>query len=257
MVSRSMKTTPAVTCMKTLLAIFTLVFLVIGIALLVAGTYSKISLTSYNLLSTTDFTSVPYVMIGVGAFIVVVGLAGCCATMKGNTCLLRTYAVCLGVVFLAEVVGALAVIISRNKINNGFEAGMQNAMKKYKTDEAYKTAVDNAQKTLQCCGSNNYTDYYTLPGWNPNTVPMSCCSNLTYCKEHEVDNKIGIVGLPSQNASEYVYNQGCPQLVFGVVNKNLGIVIGSMFGVAFFQLVGLILSCCLASSINANKYELV
>uniref|UniRef100_F6WHA2 Tetraspanin n=1 Tax=Ciona intestinalis TaxID=7719 RepID=F6WHA2_CIOIN len=239
MVSRSMKTTPAVTCMKTLLAIFTLIFLVIGIALLVAGTYSKISLTSYNLLSTTDFTSVPYVMIGVGAFIVVVGLAGCCATMKGNTCLLRTYAVCLGVVFLAEVVGALAVIISRNKINNGFEAGMQNAMKKYKTDGAYKTAVDNAQKTLHCCGSNNYTDYYTLPGWNPNTVPMSCCSNLTYCKEHLVDNK------------------GCPQLVFGVVNKNLGIVIGSMFGVAFFQLVGLILSCCLASSINANKYELV
>uniref|UniRef100_H2ZJS8 Tetraspanin n=1 Tax=Ciona savignyi TaxID=51511 RepID=H2ZJS8_CIOSA len=255
--ARTMKTTPAVTCMKTLLVIFTLIFLVIGIALVVAGTYSKISLTSYNLLSTTNFSSVPYVMIGVGAFIFVVGVAGCCAATKGNTCLLRTYAVCLGVIFLAELIGALAVIISRNKINTGFEQGMKNAMTKYKTDNAYKSAVDNAQNTLMCCGSTNYTDYWTVAKWNINTIPLSCCINKTWGKQNEVETKLEIVQIPSQNALDYVYKLGCPQLVFGVVDKNFGIVIGSMFGIAFFQLIGIILSCCLATSINANKYELV
>ncbi|CAK8673576.1 tetraspanin-7-like [Clavelina lepadiformis] len=257
MASRRMSTTPAVTCMKTLLSIFTFVYWLIGIGLLVLGVYSKLQLASFNLLSDVNFSSFPYALIGIGIFITLTGFMGCAATAKGNTCLLRTYSLCLGLILLAELAAAFIVVGYRGRIGTSFEKGMTNAIANYNESD-YKQAVDNAQSTLHCCGSANYTDYWKIdPSWEEDTVPMSCCKDTEWCKQHTAgsENIVSITG--NITVDEYIYTDGCPNLVFGQVNSNLGIVLGSMFGVAGFQLIGLILACCLASTINTNKYELV
>nr|CAB3267307.1 tetraspanin-7 [Phallusia mammillata] len=252
--NRNMKTTPAITCLKMLLVIFTIIFCIVGIGILAMGVYSKVQLSGYILLSSQQYSMAPYVMIGFGAFIFLVGLIGCCATAKSNTCLLRTYGILLGVIFIAELVGAIAVVVLRVKISSGFQQGMLHAMTNYNiTTTDYKGAVDQAQTMLKCCGATNYTDYWTQCGWDEYYVPGSCCSNKTACG----NAKTIAVSPLADVAKSTVYVTGCHSLVFGLVDHNLGIIIGSMFGVAAFQLIGLILSCCLASSINSNKYELV
>lgn len=49
--------------------------------------------------------------------------------------------------------------------------------------------------------------------------------------------------------------QGCYEKVIEFLNENIGIVAGAAIVVAFFPLLGVILSCCLANTINKAKYE--
>jgi tetraspanin-7 len=41
------------------------------------------------------------------------------------------------------------------------------------------------------------------------------------------------------------------------INSNIGLVAGTAIGVAFFPLIGILLTCCLASNINKTEYEQV
>lgn len=49
--------------------------------------------------------------------------------------------------------------------------------------------------------------------------------------------------------------QGCYNKVVNFLDTNIGLVAGAAVGIAFFPLVGVILSCCLASIVNKTKYE--
>lgn len=257
MASRRMKTSPMMACLKTLLTIFNFTFLVIGIGILVVGVLSRTRFMSYLELSTIDFSNAPWAMIAIGSFIFIVGVMGCCATLKGNICLLRTYGLLLAIIFICELAGAIMAIVFNSKVDSGFQDGMTIAIQNYSQPD-YKNAVDNAQKDLQCCGVDNYTDWWTLQTYDVDTVPASCCSNLTWCNDHikSDDNVIDITPI-KDDVTVAVYDMGCHKKMFDMVNSNLTIIIGSMFGVAFFQVIGLILACCLASNINSNKYELV
>lgn len=243
-------------CLKTLLTIFSFIFVVIGIAILAFGAYARIKLLSYISLSTIDYSNAPWAMIAVGSFIAIVGIMGCCATIKGNTCLLRTYGFLLAVVFICELAGAIVAIVFKGKVFDGFKSGMSNAVEKYTTDDNLKSSVDKAQTELHCCGVTNYTDWWQSGNLPPNNVPMSCCSDSDWCKNHKAGEYVDI-GTNTTAIDEKIYTKGCHAMVFNIVNGNLAIIIGTMFGVAFFQVIGIILACCLASTINSNKYELV
>lgn len=49
--------------------------------------------------------------------------------------------------------------------------------------------------------------------------------------------------------------QGCYTKVTEFLNSNIGIVAGTAVGIAFFPIIGVILSCGLASIINKTQYE--
>lgn len=258
MASRSMKTTPAMACLKTLLTIFSLIFLVIGLAFLVTGILAKVDFIMFDELSTTNFSAAPWVMIGVGCFIVLVGIMGCSATIKGNTCLLRTYGLLLGIIFICELAGAIVAIVFRGQVDTGFQDGMRNAVENYTSDADAKKAFDQAQSTLHCCGVENYTDWWTMEsGIQPYFVPSSCCVTKDGCKEYLDGGFVNTTAVSGDELENVIYETGCHAELKHSIFNNLAVVIGTMFGVAFFQLLGLILACCLASSINANKYELV
>ncbi|XP_039250041.1 tetraspanin-7-like [Styela clava] len=259
MASRRMKTSPMMACLKTLLTIFNFIFLVIGLGILVVGVLTKTKFESYLTLSTIDYSNAPWAMIAIGSFIFIVGIMGCCATLKGNTCLLRTYGLLLAIVFICELAGAIMAIVFKGKVDVGFQDGMTIAVQNY-TQPEYKEAVDNAQKDLKCCGVNNYTDWWKLETYQLNTVPASCCSNKTWCDSNLYKNDTNIVDISSIAGGDVtvaIYDTGCHKKMFDIVKENLAIIIGVMFGVAFFQVIGMILACWLASNINTNKYELV
>jgi len=232
---KRLQTVAAMACMKTLLMLFNFVFWLTGIAILAVGIWMVVELYKYMELSTEFSATAPYVLIGTGALIILVGSLACCCTVKGQPVLLYIYGAFLMVIFLLEISAGVSIYAYREKLLDGFGKGLNQSLTNYNTDKEKASDFDLVQSTLHCCGNQNYTDWYT----SHQKVPQSCCKQE---------------GCEPQK-KEDIYTQGCFNKVVEFLNGNIGLVGGSAVGVAFFPLLGEILACCLAKNINKAKYE--
>ncbi|RUS80140.1 hypothetical protein EGW08_012097 [Elysia chlorotica] len=214
----ALSTGPVVTCMKTLMMVFNFIFWVTGVVILAIGIWTKVDMYQYLELSSIYQPEAPYILIGVGAVIVLVGSIGCCCTLKGHSLLLYVFSGFLFIVFIVELSAGITLMIYRGK--------------------------------LVCCGINNYTDWYKTPfskSEGEAAVPLSCCS---------VDAKrCQTTGLNPHSAAKNIHTQGCHKLVVDFINGNMGPIGGVALGISFFQVLGSLLAFCLAKSITKSKYE--
>ncbi|XP_018589191.1 tetraspanin-6 isoform X2 [Scleropages formosus] len=247
--SRRLQTKPVITCLKTFLISYSLIFWFTGVILLAVGVWGKVSLEAYISLATDEGTNAPYVLIGTGAVIVIFGLFGCFATCRGSTWMLKLYAMFLMLVFLAELVAGISGFLFRHEIKAIFGETYKDAIKKYNGSDKKSKAVDTIQRSLKCCGVKNYTDWSDTDYFKTDGVPVSCCKDPSNCTLDVRKNM--------EKAATEVYNTGCFLLVTTVLESNLGIIAGISFGIAFFQLIGIFLACCLSRYITNNQYEMV
>ncbi|XP_041430343.1 tetraspanin-6 isoform X2 [Xenopus laevis] len=223
--SRRLQTKPVITCLKSVLLIYTFIFWITGVILLTVGVWGKVGLDVYFSLLNENATNVPYVLIGTGAVIILLGTFGCFATCRASTWMLKL-------------------------IKNSFEQGYFEALQQYNsTGDPRSQAVDTIQRTLQCCGVKSYTDWAQTQYFKTHGIPQSCCRVLGNCTEADM---IDIV-----KAGGKVFKQGCISLVTTVMESRMGVVAGISFGIACFQLVGMFLACCLSRYITNNQYEMV
>ncbi|XP_018605455.1 tetraspanin-7-like isoform X2 [Scleropages formosus] len=249
MASRRMETKPVITCLKTLLIVYSFVFWITGAILLAVGVWGKFMLGPYISLIADTSTNAPYVLIGTGATIIVFGLFGCFATCRGSPWMLKLYAMFLSLVFLAELVAGISGFVFRHEIKGTFLRTYSDAVQNYDAKDDRSVAVDNVQRSLRCCGVMNYTSWFTSVYYPVNGIPPSCCSNLSDCSLQDLRN--------STVAPSKVYQQGCYELVTSFIETNMGIIAGVTFGIACSQLIGMLLACCLSRVITANQYEMV
>lgn len=239
--------------MKTLMMVFNFIFWVTGIVILAIGIWTKVDLYKYLELSSIYQPEAPYVLIGVGAVIVLVGSLGCCCTIRGNAFLLYMYCGVLFLVFIMELSAGITLLIYKGKLEKGFREGLNNGMSRYgqKGEEEITAAFDELQSKLSCCGITNYTDWFPSQ-WakeqkEPNTVPVSCCRGDPKTCENS--------NLPVSGTSMQIFVHGCHKQVVDFINGNMGPIGGVALGISFFQVLGAILACCLAKSISRAKYE--
>lgn len=246
--SRRLQTKPVITCLKTFLISYSLIFWFTGVILLAVGVWGKVSLEDYFSLASEESTNAPYVLIGTGATIVIFGLFGCFATCRGSPWMLKLYAMFLTLVFLAELVAGVSGFIFRHEIKEKLGVAYQKAVQTYNSTDGH-TPVDTIQITLKCCGVKNYTDWAETAYFKEKGIPTSCCKDSTKCSPETLKDL--------SKAGTEVYTTGCFALVTHVMEANLGIIAGISFGIAFFQLIGIFLACCLSRYITNNQYEMV
>ncbi|XP_034806597.1 tetraspanin-7 [Pan paniscus] len=249
MASRRMETKPVITCLKTLLIIYSFVFWITGVILLAVGVWGKLTLGTYISLIAENSTNAPYVLIGTGTTIVVFGLFGCFATCRGSPWMLKLYAMFLSLVFLAELVAGISGFVFRHEIKDTFLRTYTDSMQTYNGNDERSRAVDHVQRSLSCCGVQNYTNWSTSPYFLEHGIPPSCCMNETDCNPQDLHNLTV--------AATKVNQKGCYDLVTSFMETNMGIIAGVAFGIAFSQLIGMLLACCLSRFITANQYEMV
>lgn len=247
--SRRLQTKPVITCLKIFLISYSLIFWCTGVILLAVGVWGKVSLEAYLALASDESTNAPYVLIGTGATIVIFGLFGCFATCRGSPWMLKLYAMFLTVVFLAELVAGVSGFIFRHEIKAKLGVAYKNAVKNYNSTDSVSSAVDVIQRTLHCCGVENYTDWNGTDYFKDKGIPVSCCLDNSKCSPESLKD-LSLAG-------KEVYTTGCFTLVTNVMESNLGIIAGISFGIAFLQLIGIFLSCCLSRYITNNQYEMV
>ncbi|XP_063240158.1 tetraspanin-7-like [Bacillus rossius redtenbacheri] len=232
-----LQTVAAMACMKSLLMLFNFVFWMTGVVVLGIGIWMQVELYKYMELSADFSSTAPYVLLGTGALIVLVGSLACCCTVKGQPALLYSYGAFLFLVFVLELSAGVSTYAYRGKLQAGFDRGLNQTIAAYDPATAKGMDFNFMQKTLHCCGNHAYTDWRSSP---LGKVPPSCCQNDTSCD--------------TSNPQE-IYSRGCYDVVVDFLNGNIGLVAGSALGFAFFPLLGLALSCCLAKNINKAKYE--
>lgn len=249
----NMQSTPFITFMKTLLMVFNFIFWVTGVAVLALGVWMKLELYMYVELTTTYYWQSAYILMGIGGGIIIIGFLACLCTKNGTSVMLYAFSALLFLLFIGELGVGIAGFVYKGKIQAGFKEGMENAMTAYATDETKKEALNGMQETLECCGKETYEDWFVI-SWDGSTtsdkVPKSCCIDqdaLSTCQNTHL--KI--------NGTTDIHTNGCYSKVTSFMEKNFAIIGGVAVGFAFLQLIGCLMACTLAKSINKNKYETV
>ncbi|ELV11725.1 Tetraspanin-6 [Tupaia chinensis] len=121
--SRRLQTKPVITCFKSVLLIYTFIFWITGVILLAVGIWGKVSLENYFSLLNEKATNVPFVLIGTGTVIILLGTFGCFATCRASAWMLKL-------------------------IKNSFKNNYEKALKQYNSTGDYRShAVDKIQNT--------------------------------------------------------------------------------------------------------------
>ncbi|XP_029986267.1 tetraspanin-7-like [Sphaeramia orbicularis] len=246
---RRMETKPLIFLLRTLLLLYSCMFWVSGVLLLAVGLWWSFMLSPYMLLISSGPSNAPYLLVSTGAAVVLFGLFGCFSTCRGRPWMLRLYAVFLSLIFMTELIAGISGFVFRHEIKGTMLTTYSDAVTHYDGRDDRSLAVDAVQRRLHCCGVYNYTSWFNTVYFNSAGVPSSCCVVLTDCSQVDLRNATA--------AARKVHQQGCFDLVTTFMESNMGVIAGVTFGVAFSQLVGVSLACCLSRFIGSNQYEMV
>jgi len=221
-------------CLTGLFLIFNFVFWITGLALLTVGVLMKVAFADFMLLSTDiNYNIAPYIMIGCGVFIVLVGFCGCWAAMKSIHWALRIYMAVLAILFLVEIGGGVYGYVTRNKMHQGLMQGFSNGIRDYNNSTLkFKDVIDKFQRTSKCCGATTYTDWNVTLG--ENVVPKSCCKQQEGCAYADLSK-----------GTTTIYTVGCVDQIFDFAKGKMYILGGVAIGIAVFQLLGILCAYCL------------
>ncbi|KAI8781097.1 CD151 antigen [Biomphalaria glabrata] len=140
-------------CFKLLLAIFNIIFILVGIALLAVGIWTAVSkLYVSNVIGDTLFSAASYLLIAVGFVVICISIVGLLAVLKENKRWLKIYFGLLIFGFLILIVAAILAIVFKGEV----ESVMVNSMRKsliesYGSDKVITDSWDKLQTELECC----------------------------------------------------------------------------------------------------------
>jgi len=184
-----------------------------------------------------------FILVAIGVAIVIQSILGCTGTMMGCSgnskarTFLIVYGVLVALVVVCEIVAAILVLyVYKEKIS----AEAKTFMKKTITDDYRVEDTENGvtvlwnqiMTSLECCGVENFSDF-------TGGSPPVCCSNATSC--------------PSTPTPQM--NTGCFDLL---ISGSVPAIASSLAVVTLFQIVGVILACCLARKVEDKRewYEM-
>jgi len=221
-------------CIKHLLFAFNLLFVLVGIALIVAGAVVQTQFKPYMTVLGPTFSASAIVVIVVGAIIFLIAFLGCCGAYNEHSCMLASFATCLTIILIIEFAAAIAGFVLQNQVYDLVAKGLNSTLLSYKQNNDSKIVIDEIQREFECCGVDSPSDWHTKGDFNKPLLPDSCC-RTTPCTD---DNH---------------YKQGCIDGFVGWCRRNVGIVAGVAIGICFVELLGIILSCCLCTRMKRGE----
>lgn len=233
-------------CVKYLMFVFNLLFVITGIILLSIGATIHAIYHNYQHFLDNKFFSVPNLLIAIGAIIFIIAFFGCCGAVRENYCMIVTFASLMVLIFILELSGGISGYVLRNRVTEVISEKMIDTMPMYaiNNSEIFE-AWDTLQEKFDCCGVKNATDWIIILKTSED-IPVSCCAK-----------SYGDIGKKLCNInSTDLHQDGCLS-TFGNFIRGHAVQLGGVgIGVAFVQGVGVWFAIYLARSIK-NSYETV
>jgi len=104
-------------CVKYLLFIFNLLFVVSGVIILSVGISIKAYYSDYELFLDDQYFSTPNLLIAIGSIIFIIAFFGCCGAVKENFCMTITFSTLLILIFVLEFAAGVSGYVLRNQTN--------------------------------------------------------------------------------------------------------------------------------------------
>lgn len=235
-------------CVKCVFFAFNVIFWLLGCAVLGIGIWLQVSKGPYaSVAPSFNFLSATVLCITAGVLILIIGFFGCCGAIMDNQCMLLTYFMLVVVIFMLEIVSSVLAFIYRIEIEvtvrNELLEGIKQSYPKPGSGEEEEGLVrgwGTVQSSLQCCGVDNYTDWYRIKAWpTDDKVPIECCRNMTTCK--------------TTDPADW-HSHGCYRELKNKLVDNLLIVGGVCLGVVVIQIFGMAAAMAMFCCLRADKY---
>ncbi|XP_052819644.1 CD151 antigen-like [Mya arenaria] len=237
-------------CSKIILIVFNGIFLVLGVGLVGLGVFASFTKTEYHdLIGASMIQICTYAVIGVGAVVALVAMAGCVGALTFNRKLLIMYVILLTIIFLIEAACGVIGFLYYDKVGAELGDELRKAMKTKYGEAEYNiitVAIDTMQQELSCCGFNNPGDWAdsTFKTNNPGVdTPISCCvdMNVANCNTDDTANTVN--------------KDGCSETIKTFLKTNLLAVGIACVVIALIQLIGVVLAIVLCKASKQQEVE--
>uniref|UniRef100_A0A8C1BPS1 Tetraspanin n=1 Tax=Cyprinus carpio carpio TaxID=630221 RepID=A0A8C1BPS1_CYPCA len=229
-------------CIKYMLFFFNFIFWLCGLALIVVGVLAKLSINTMAFLK--GYSGSPLVLIVVGVIIFFIAFFGCCGAWKENQCMITMFAVILSLIVITEIGAAIAGYVFRGNLTDLLNKGFDDMITGYNVTEKRET-LDNIQEQFKCCGKNSSSDWKSSKFFDSNSVPDSCCKNVTKgC------------GKGALQETSKINTDGCQPILDKFLKQNFLWIAVAALVIAFVQITGIVLACILMRAIRSG-YEVM
>jgi len=216
---------------KYVLFVFNLICAIGGIALMAVGgiALKKVGDVKHVFDDGDHPGFFPAAIIALGALVFVIAFFGCCGAIRESQCLLNLYSLCLLAVIILQVLLAIFVFVYNQDIQQAAFKGWDRLWAGRQISELNRQAIDQIQRTIECCGSTTFLDYGIQ-------IPNSCCPT-----DAQVCNQLTS------------YHTGCKPQIKHVIENSATWIAYLSIAMAIVELVGVIFGCCLSSNIRNSS----
>ncbi|XP_061741563.1 uncharacterized protein LOC133541872 isoform X2 [Nerophis ophidion] len=191
--------------------------------------------------------NVGYLLIAVGALLVIIGFLGCCGAARESKCMLLLFFIIILLVFIAEVAGAVVILVFRPLAEELFdkfgEASVQSIKKDYGKNEDVTGLWDTTMSTFKCCGIYNSSNFVGSPYYaaNNNQYPPPCCAaaNNRPCNQTMIDNFTTI--------------PGCFVKIKQLIEDNTVAIVAVALGIAALEICAMTVSMILYCKVDSKS----
>ncbi|KAF7288111.1 CD63 antigen-like [Rhynchophorus ferrugineus] len=229
---------------KYILFVFNLVFAISGLGIIIAGGLVLSDVSDFKHFTNSDLLGPPIVLIIAGSIVFIIAFLGCFGAIRESYNLLVAFAGLLVLIFILELAVGIAAAVYKGDFEGTLKKTLHASMANYTSNQVEQIAWDSLQKKFKCCGIDKPTDWEAPDLW-----PKSCCY------EQNLDTLNLDIIQPDKhckdmNFGDNVYSKGCFQKLKDKIENNTKVLIGVGIGIAFVEVIGILLSCWLAYTIK-------
>ncbi|XP_053720622.1 CD82 antigen-like [Synchiropus splendidus] len=247
-----------VTATKYFLFLFNLILFLLGVLITGFGLWLLLDNQSFIVVLNNNLSVkvACYILIGVGAFSMLMGFIGCVGAIYEIRCLLGLFFTCLLLMLVAQITAGALIYFQKSLVNEEMSKIVSQVLEDYPGNSSTtEQAWDFIQRNMECCGWNGRQD------WSGNMIIVNSSQLLFPCSCQNASLSAANVSdsgfCEAQTPDWPVYDVGCATSVESWLLTNIGIVLGICLGVALVEVLGMILSICLCKNIQREDYTKV
>ncbi|XP_075220016.1 CD63 antigen-like [Lycorma delicatula] len=233
---------PGMKCIKYLLILFNLMFMVTGLCVIIVGTAINSLYAEYaKFLESQLFFSPSAVLVVVGCIIFTIAFLGCFGALRESTCMVTMFSTLLAFIFVIELAVGLSGYFMQDEVKEILVSSINETMHEYRNDPVAQKTIDSLQQELHCCGIQSPEDWEGIlspPSIIKLELPMSCCERFDANKHCEAVQEIGCL----------------PQLKYFLKESSI-LLAGTAITIATIQLIGVMFAYSLGRMIRFQKTE--
>ncbi|XP_043072415.1 CD9 molecule a isoform X1 [Puntigrus tetrazona] len=216
-------------CVKYLMFVFNFIFWIAGTGVLAIGLWLRFDPKTKSLFEGENspyvFYTGVYILIAVGALMMVVGFFGCCGAIQESPCMLGLFFFFLLVIFAVEVAAGIWGFSNQTKVTDDITTFYKETYNNYQQTKqpALKETLRLIQHGLNCCG----------PSGNAQEAPEETC--------------------PRKEGLDVLITKSCPDAIDEVFNSKLHIIGGVGIGIGVIMIFGMIFSMMLCCAIRKTR----